>query len=450
MTLPATPTPTPVVYPVNDTSRSEAERAFLQQLTEFAAEQDLTEDLRAYVRNVTVAFTVFAGVFVGLRFLARYRQGVRIWIDDWMMVASFLVLVGNMIMNLELVKQGLGLHSGLLTLPQLQKLYKTILGAEIIYVTGVNLYKISLLLFYFRVFPVRSVRLGGYICGGMSTAWNIACILAATWQCTPRERLWMPWLEGTCIDLFLTQLCISVPSILCDIAILCLPLPHVIRLKTNLWQRILLTFIFMLGSYVVFTSIYRFRVYLDYTTDDVPWSLADPCAWNIIEISSGIVSACLPTLGPLVRDLWKSAWPSTAGGSKSAPSQRPKDSSIMTIGGTGRKTNGSNAIHSRRGSRWNRLEEDEDGSLGSREGDDLELVPKHMMGQVHVTVHASPVAGRRRGSDQEQGDSRRGCGVGTQTDHDDDDDDNIGYPADAIRQRTDVEWRIEQRNSSMQ
>jgi hypothetical protein len=140
------------------------------------------------------------------------------------------------------------------------------------------------------------VRLGGYICGGISTAWNIACILAATWQCTPRQRLWEPWLEGTCIDLFLTQLCISVPSILCDIAILCLPLPHVLRLKTNLLQRALLVFVFSLGSYVVFTSIYRFRVYLSYTTDDIPWSLADPCAWNIIEISSGIVSACLPTL----------------------------------------------------------------------------------------------------------------------------------------------------------
>jgi hypothetical protein len=175
-------------------------------------------------------------------------------------------------------------------------LLQTLVGAEIIYVTGVNLYKISLLFFYFRVFPVRSVRLGGFICGGISTAWNIACILAATWQCTPRERLWMPWLPGTCINLFLTQLCISVPSILCDIAILCLPLPHVIRLKTNLLQRALLLFIFLLGSYVVFTSIYRFRVYLDYTTDDVPWSLATPCAWNIIEISSGIVSACLPTL----------------------------------------------------------------------------------------------------------------------------------------------------------
>jgi hypothetical protein len=173
---------------------------------------------------------------------------------------------------------------------------QTLVGAEIIYVTGVNLYKLSLLFFYFRIFPVRSVRLGGYICGGISTAWNIACILAATWQCTPRERLWKPWLEGTCINLFLTQLCISIPSILCDIAILCLPLPHVLRLKTNLLQRVLLMIIFLLGSYVVFTSIYRFRVYLDYTTDDVAYSLAVPLAWNIIEISSGIVSACLPTL----------------------------------------------------------------------------------------------------------------------------------------------------------
>jgi hypothetical protein len=311
------PAPTPVAYPVNDTSRSEAERAYLQQLTDFAAKQDLTQDLREYVRNVTIAFTVFAGVFVALRFLARYRQAARVGLDDWLMVAAFAVLIGNMAMNLVLIQMGLGLHSGALALPELQKLNEvrksttwgegwsvpcwltlsqTLVPAEIIYVTGVNLYKLSLLCFYFRVFPVRSVRLGGYICGGISTAWNIACILAATWQCTPRERLWMPWLDGTCINLFLTQLCISVPSILCDIAILCLPLPHVMRLKTNRLQRILLLFIFLLGSYVVFTSIYRFRIYLDYTTDDVPWSLADPCAWNIIEISSGIVSACLPTL----------------------------------------------------------------------------------------------------------------------------------------------------------
>lgn len=132
------------------------------------------------------------------------------------------------------------------------------------------MYKLSLLFLYFRIFPVKSIRLGGYICGGVSTAWNLACIFAAAFQCTPRERLWMPWLEGTCINLFLTQLCVSIPSILCDIAILCLPIPHVWRLNTNLTQRLLLTCIFLLGSYVVFTSVYRFRVFLLYRTDDIP------------------------------------------------------------------------------------------------------------------------------------------------------------------------------------
>ncbi|KAK4098784.1 hypothetical protein N658DRAFT_499020 [Parathielavia hyrcaniae] len=427
---PSTPTPSPAVYPVNDTSRSEAERAYLQQLTDFAEQQDLTEDCRAYVRNVTIAFTVFAGIFVLLRFLARWRQAARIAVDDWLIVVSLLVLVGNMVMNLELIKIGLGLHSGALNLPQLQKLNETLVGAEIIYVTGVNMYKLSLLFFYFRVFPVRSVRLGGYICGGISTAWCIACILAAACQCTPREKLWEPWLEGTCIDLFLTQLCISVPSILCDVAILCLPMPHVMRLKTNLWQRVLLMFIFLLGSYVVFTSIYRFRVFLTYTTDDVPWSLADGCAWNIIEISSGIVSACLPCLGPLVRDLWRSAWPSSTGNSK-GPLSQPKGTAIITIGGTGRKGN-SKALNSQ-GSHWNRLAESDEEPSQSR--DDLELVPKHLAGRVHVTVHVSPMPSRR--SDGECGTHMHG------------DDRRVAdsrVPLDVIHQRTDVEWRVEPRN----
>jgi hypothetical protein len=147
---------------------------------------------------------------------------------------------------------------------------QTVLGAEILYVMGVNMYKISLLFLYWRVFPVQSIRIGSYVCGGLSTSWTLACIFAATFQCTPRDRLWMPWLEGTCINLFLTQLCISIPSILCDIAILCLPIPHVWRLKTNLTQRIFLIGIFSLGSYVVFTSAYRFRIFLLYRSDDVP------------------------------------------------------------------------------------------------------------------------------------------------------------------------------------
>ena len=116
------PTPTPVVYPVDDMTRSQAERDYLQKLTQHAATQDLTEDVRGYVRDISIAFTVFAAVFVLLRFIARRRQAARILLDDWLIVASLVVLVGNMVMNLMLVKLGLGLHSGALTLEELQRL----------------------------------------------------------------------------------------------------------------------------------------------------------------------------------------------------------------------------------------------------------------------------------------------------------------------------------------
>lgn len=310
-----------VTYPVNDTSLSAAERAYLQTLQDAADKQDLSQDLRPELRNLSIAFTILAALVVALRFLARHRQRAPYGVDDWLILVSLALLGANLAFNLVMLHQGLGLHSGALTEAQLEVLNQTVVGAEVIYTSGVNMYKIALLFLYFRIFPLPIIRKWCYVCGAISTAWNIACIFAAAFQCNPRNKIWEPWVDGYCINLFLAQLCISVPSILCDIAILCIPLPHILRLKTNLTQKIFvslfsfssclvvvmvltntpffsskLVIIFMLGSYVVFTSIYRFVVYLSYSSDDVPYTLAVPCAWNVIEISSGIVSSCLPTL----------------------------------------------------------------------------------------------------------------------------------------------------------
>ena len=136
--------------------------------------------------------------------------------------------------------------------------------------------------------------------------------------------------------------------------------------------------------------------------------------------------------------MWKSAWPSSLGGSKSALSQqaRGKDAGIITIGGTGRKGGGgTNHTLKSQSSQWNRLAESDDEPLQSR--DDLELVPKHLRGHVEVTVHASPRAARR--SEEERKAQRHGSNDGGM------DDD---FQMDGIRQRTDVEWRVEERGAS--
>ncbi|POS75132.1 hypothetical protein DHEL01_v206466 [Diaporthe helianthi] len=390
-------------YPVNDTNRSPAERVYLQELTDFAAEQSLEDDSRKEVRTLTIIFTIIAVVVVGLRFVSRHKIKASFWVDDWLILAALALLFGNSAFNFVLVAQGVGLHSGRLTLPELQELNKTIVGAEIIYLTGVNAYKISLLFLYYRIFPIKSVRMWSYVFGGLSTCWNVAGVFAAAFQCTPRVKIWEPWVEGYCINIFLVQLLVSVPSILCDVAILCLPLPHVLRLKTNLTQKIFLVFMFMLGSYVVFTSIYRFTVYLKYTARDIPHSLADPVSWNVIEISSGIVSSCLPTLGPIVRPVIKSIMPSSIGASGMKDSARKgyernngagSRSGLVTIGGGGggaRKNSGY----------WSRL-----GGSARREGDeaddldldgDIEMQPRGKISGIVVANHSSADADDAKG-----------------------------------------------------
>jgi len=50
---------------------------------------------------------------------------------------------------------------------------------------------------------------------------------------------------------------------------------------------------------VVFASAYRFTVLFSYSSADPTYTLAPTVGWTSIEMSAGIVSACLPTLGPV-------------------------------------------------------------------------------------------------------------------------------------------------------
>ncbi len=50
----------------------------------------------------------------------------------------------------------------------------------------------------------------------------------------------------------------------------------------------------------MFASAYRFSVLFSYSNGDPTYTLAPTVGWTSIEMSAGIVSACLPTLGPIL------------------------------------------------------------------------------------------------------------------------------------------------------
>jgi cytochrome bd-type quinol oxidase subunit 2 len=71
--------------------------AYLEVAMQLAATQNLKEDRRSNTRVLSIVFSVLAVVFVGLRFLARHRQGAKYGMDDWLMIVSLLFLAGNLV-----------------------------------------------------------------------------------------------------------------------------------------------------------------------------------------------------------------------------------------------------------------------------------------------------------------------------------------------------------------
>jgi hypothetical protein len=117
--------------------------------------------------------------------------------------------------------------------------------------------------------------------------------------------------------------------------ILAVPVQRVLRLHLELSQKIAVCFVFLLGSFVCFASLYRIITIVRLAqTRDISWAKSDVFIWSSVEPSVGIISGCLPTLRPLMLYVmrWVGIEPSTIGAAKvSAHGGRPGDSTINPL-----------------------------------------------------------------------------------------------------------------------
>lgn len=100
--------------------------AYLVVMAKLGKDQDLTEDISGEVRGLSISFTVLAFLFVVLRYGAKYKQGGKYALDDWLLVVSTGFLIGNTVLlctsmfclslsvgmlKVIVLKFGLGKHS---------------------------------------------------------------------------------------------------------------------------------------------------------------------------------------------------------------------------------------------------------------------------------------------------------------------------------------------------
>ncbi|USP77996.1 hypothetical protein yc1106_05270 [Curvularia clavata] len=300
-----------------------------------------TSDRGPQLRDTTTALLVLAFVFVALRFIARSKRGLSYGADDWMIVVSLLICFAAGGLNYAMIHWGLGRHAITLPPDNVTMVLKLLVAFECVYCTAVGLVKLSLLVMYLRIFPTNSFRIGSYILGFVTIAWVIAINFVSIFQCMPVKKAWLgPAIDGTCINLKASFIGNAVPNILTDVAILCMPVAQVLKLQVTTAQRASLLFMFLLGGFVLCASAYRFVTVMQFNVADTTGTLATACTWCVVEVASGIISACLPTLRPLML-LISSQFSSTRNRSENelVTGGRSSKTQLVTIGGTGTKRN---------------------------------------------------------------------------------------------------------------
>ncbi|KAL8905612.1 MAG: hypothetical protein Q9207_002522 [Kuettlingeria erythrocarpa] len=124
---------------------------------------------------------------------------------------------------------------------------------------------------------------------------------AAIFICTPISYFWTRSGTGHCINEMLMFYISAALTVVADVLILLLPMPIIWRLQMHRSKKIGVMAIFLLGGFTCVATIVRMVYIRQIVVIDPTWTQVDPGIWSAIEPCMGIVSACLPVIGPLLR-----------------------------------------------------------------------------------------------------------------------------------------------------
>ncbi|KAI1316815.1 hypothetical protein F5Y16DRAFT_393058 [Xylariaceae sp. FL0255] len=250
-------------------------------------------------------------VIVGLRFWARSLTRQPLRTDDWLCLSALFFQHALLVAAcVEAIYGGLGRNMALIAPNSLVTFYKALFVSEIAYTYSSPLIKLSVLAFYRRIFPTRTVRLGSFIIGAACIAWCISITILDFTQCRPLRAAWDIELQALpttkCISAVTVFLSNSIANSVIDFCTLTLPINEVLKLQMSARQKIHISIIFLLGSLALAASLVRTvstASTLHGGVANFSKQFAISGVATIVEIYAAIIGACLPTVMPVYRQL---------------------------------------------------------------------------------------------------------------------------------------------------
>ncbi|CAG8892001.1 unnamed protein product [Penicillium nalgiovense] len=220
---------------------------------------------------------------------------------------------------------GLGKHRETLSPEKVATFAELLYFFQIFYVLAPPTVKLALLFLYRRIFEHSSFL---RIVDGMIvliSVWAIVMTFLAIFNCKPISAFWTT--EGTCLNFKEFAIGYAIVNIISDFAVWLMPIPRVWNIQLPKPQKIALSLIFALGLFDCAAAMARLLLSMLVLGEyDSTWLYAKGYMWSIIEVSTGIVCTCLPTMRVLLKTAFGGAFARIFGMSSGKVSHQPSSS----------------------------------------------------------------------------------------------------------------------------
>ncbi|KAH7126606.1 hypothetical protein B0J11DRAFT_281410 [Dendryphion nanum] len=261
--------------------------------------------------GVQITFAILSTTAVTLRIWARIAKDVEIQWDDYLIIIALVLSCGLIACDMiGTIYCGVGMHVMDVVMKygpdRLITFFKILVPVQILWATSLAATKCSILLFYCRVFPIPRLQATAKILAVVVFLWCSTVILCSFLLCRPFAFNWDQTIpNGVCGNRVLSYILTGVLNIITDVAVLCLPLPVILKLQMRTASKIGLVVVFTTGFFVCIVSAIRLRTLLTLDYTDITYSVTSALIWSMLEPSIGITLACVPVLKNLFPQLFR-------------------------------------------------------------------------------------------------------------------------------------------------
>jgi hypothetical protein len=125
---------------------------------------------------------------------------------------------------------------------------------------GLGLIKVSLCMFYLKIFPVPSSRIVSYVILTWIVISTLVIFLVTIFSCTPVQAWLNRDLDGKCIDITALAYANSASAIAQDVVLLVFPLVCIRRLNMKRYRRFAVGFMFGIGTLYIAHTLFSLHI----------------------------------------------------------------------------------------------------------------------------------------------------------------------------------------------